>query len=501
MKKILCACINSNEAIPIDVESSFVRGLPNFSIVGLGGNSIQESKERVKSALSSLEFNFPAQKVTINLSPSDIKKEGSHFDLAIALGVAMQQEDLEFRDDLCILGELGLDGKVKDTNLIFAIVLSLYQKCNITNFLVPNESIHKLKNIPNINLVGVSHIQEAIDLLKNQNSINFETNESLQHSFISVDNKKYYYEENFTLDFEDVISQKRAVRASLIASAGMHNIIYEGSPGCGKSMCAKRLSFIMPPLSIEEILENAKTKALNGDELDFNPIRPIRTPHHTSSRPSIFGGGSTSSKIGEIALANNGVLFFDELPHYAKTILESLREPLEDHTMLISRVQSKIKYDTKILFVGACNPCPCGNLFSIKQICRCNELEIQRYQNKISDALLDRVDLYVKMQDPDMTQKSSMTSKEMQAQVITAFIRQKQRGQKELNAKLQDSEIAKFCVLTQSLENLLNNALEKFGLSLRSKNKILKVARTIADLEDSETIQKTHLLEAMSYKK
>lgn len=502
MKKLLCSCIVGNDALPIDVETNFVRGLPSFAIVGLGGNAIQESRERIKSALSSMDFKFPPQKVTVNLSPSDIKKEGSHFDLGIAVSIAMQSSDVVFRPDICILGELGLDGVCKDTSLIFALVLSLLQKHNITKFIIPKGSLEKLSHIPNIELCPVSSLQNAIEILQNQENIEFITNATLKYKNITINDDKYYYDDKFELDFVDVYAQERAKKASLIAAAGMHNIIYEGSPGCGKSMCAKRLPYIMPPVDIDEILSHAKTKSLNNQEVTFSPTRAFRSPHHTSSRPSIFGGGSANSRIGEIALANNGVMFFDELPHFHKSILESLREPLEDHTMLISRVQNKIKYDTKILFIGACNPCPCGNLFSSINPCRCNEMELKRYQNKLSDALIDRIDIYVKMQDIDLTkQKPTTTSAQMHQSVIQAFVRQKQRGQKELNGKLSDTEIQQYCQIDDDTNSVLNNALNTYGLSLRSKNKILKVARTIADLDGNTNITKSHILEAMSYRR
>jgi len=280
----------------------------------------------------------------------------------------------------------------------------------------------------------------------------------------------------------------------------MHNILYEGSPGCGKSMSAKRLQYILPPMSQEEILYKAKLDALDGVEPDFKSLRPSRSPHHSSTRASIFGGGSKSAKIGEVALAHNGILYFDEFPHFPKAILESLREPLEDYSVLISRVNSKIKYPTKFLFVASMNPCPCGNLLSVKKDCRCSDLEIKRYKNRLSSPLLDRIDLYVQMDEITPLDKSTITSAQMHKKVKEAFSLQKARGQSELNGKMSDKEVIKYCTLDDESKTVLDNAVHRFDLSQRAIQKTLKVARTIADLNASETISKTHLLESLSYR-
>jgi magnesium chelatase family protein len=254
-------------------------------------------------------------------------------------------------------------------------------------------------------------------------------------------------------------------------------------------------------MSLEEILEKAKLDSLDVVEPDFSPTRVFRNPHHSSTKASIFGGGSTTAKIGEVALSHNGMLFFDELPHFGKPILEALREPLEDNKILISRVNSKINYPTKFMFVGALNPCPCGNALSTKKECRCNDVEISRYKNRLSDPFLDRMDLFVTMNEVTNDDKSDVSSKELHKKVLDAFLMQKRRGQKELNGKLCDEDISKYCILKDESHDIMQKAIENYSLSFRAINKILKVSRTIADLSLSQSIEKSHLLEALSYRK
>jgi len=499
MKLIKCATLDANEAKIVEVESTFSRALPGFNIVGLADTSIQESKDRVKSALASYQYKFPPQKIIINLSPSDLKKEGSHFDLSFALSIALQKEEVEF-GDVFVFGELGLGGKTKETNLIFPIILSLAKQKKIKRVLIPKESFEKVSKIPSLDIAVCETLEEAIEFFKADEK-KFEKSKELRYDFMEINGVKYYYQESFPLDFYDVKGQEIAKRASLIAACGMHNILFEGSPGCGKSMCAKRIRYIMPPMSLEEILENARIQSINLEKVDFKPIRNFRAPHHTASRPSIFGGGSSRAMMGEVALANNGILFFDEFPHFQKSVLESLREPLEDHRVLVSRVKSKVEYPTKFLFIAAQNPCPCGNLLSSTKECRCSEVEIQRYKNRLSEPLLDRIDLFVQMDEVLSEDKPSINSKEMFKIVKRAFKRQKSRGQKELNGKMDEKDIERFCKLDDECRDLLRQASMKFGLSQRGINKVLRVARTIADMEDHEDIKKRDLLEAISYRR
>lgn len=501
VKHAKCATLYSNKAYEVDVESTLVRALPGFNIVGLTDISIQESRERIKSALASIDFQFPAQKITINLSPSDLKKEGSHFDLVSALLIALQKERFTCKD-FFIFGELGLDGKVKKTNTIFPIILSLASQISNLRVLIPKELLSKVQQIPNIEVYAVETLQEALLFFKENR---FETQPPLAHqSFcenrLEIKGKTYFYNTSFPLDFSDVLGQHRAKRALMIAAAGMHNLLMEGSPGCGKSMSIKRLRYILPPQSIEEILESNAYQSLQEEDVELSPLRAFRSPHHTSSRPSIFGGGSTQSRAGEIALAHHGILFFDEFPNFSKTVLESLREPLEDHRVLISRVNTKVSYATKFLFAAAQNPCPCGNLFSQTHECRCSEVEISRYKNRISEPIMDRIDLYIQMSETH-EKESGLSSQEMFEQVLKAFVMQKNRGQSELNGKLDEHNTLLFCTLDASANESLEMAQTRFGLSQRSVHKVLRIARSIADLAQSETILQEHLLEALSFRK
>jgi magnesium chelatase family protein len=500
MKQLKCATLEGIEAVSVDVESTFTKGLPSFNIVGVVNTAISESKERVKSALLSNDFKFPPKRVTVNLSPSDIKKQGSQFDLAIALLIALHEEEVTL-DTWYVFGELGLDGSVKENELFFALILSLANQGLITKAIVPKESLDKLANINSVAFVGVQTLNEAVSILKSD-TIEFTCKkEEYQFDHFTVADKRYFYMHEYNEDFLDVKGQELAKRAALICAAGMHNLILEGSPGCGKSMVAKRLVDILPPLQNSEILEIAKLHVLDAKEPTFLPKRNFQSPHHSSTNASIFGGGSHRAKIGEVGLANKGILFFDELPHFSKQALEALREPLEDRKIRISRVNSKVEYETDFLFVAAMNPCPCGNLLSREKVCRCSDLEISRYKNRLSEPFLDRIDLYVQMQEVSLSDEASYSSKELHVKVIEAFKVQKQRGQKELNGRLDDADIDLYCLMSEASELLLQKAVHNFALSFRSIKKVKKVARTIADLDGSKSIEKKHLLEALSFRR
>lgn len=501
MKVIKSATLEAMEAISVDVEASFIKGLPAFSIVGLITAAISESRDRVKSALLSNDFKFPPKKITINLSPSNINKQGSHFDLPIALLISLYESKIVF-DDFYIFGELGLDGSVKDTSAIFPLILSLSKQVKKLRVVVPYSAALKVAMIPNITVYAIKNLNEACQFFefKDYNHFHIKT-DSFTYETLTLNNIPYFFVKEYPLDFVDVKGQRIAKNAALIAACGNHNILLEGSPGCGKSMIMKRLQYILPPMHLEDILEKAKLDCLEGKEPDFKPQAVFRNPHHSSTRSSIFGGGSRDSKIGEVALANAGMLFFDELPHFAKDILEALREPLEDYSILISRVNTKVRYHTRFLFAAAQNPCPCGNLLSTSKQCRCNEMQIQRYKNRISEPLLDRIDMFVTMNENEQDAKSDVSSKKLHEMVIDSFIRQKNRGQKHLNGKLSDQEIKKFCKLDEISNNVLNQAIVNFCLSYRAVNKVLKLSRTIADIDKSTLIEKKHLLQALNYRK
>ena len=497
MSNLKCATIDGIDATEVNIESTFTKGLPSFSIVGLASTSIQESKERIKSSLLTNDFKFPPKRITINLSPSEVAKKGSHLDCAIALLIALNEKNINF-DDFFVFGELGLDGSLKDTKSIFILVLSLAKQGKIKNILIPKESVDKISKIPNINIYAVENLQDAILFFSLKQKEQYKVkNQDFKYNFLDINNNKYYYSQDYTYDFCDVKGQSLAIKAALISAAGNHNILLQGSPGCGKSMIVKRLQYIMPPMDLTAILEKAKLDSLQLKEPLFKPQRAFISPHHSSTKASIIGG----TQIGEIALCHNGILFFDELPHFSKNILESLREPLEDNSILISRVNTKIKYPTKFLFASAMNPCPCGNLLSSIKECRCSQLEIQRYKNKLSEPFLDRIDLIVTMNEYNKNDTIINTSKDLHKTVLEAFAMQINRGQKELNGKLSEEDILKYCILDEESNNILQNAIDKFSLSFRSINKILKVSRTISDINSSKNIQKLHLLEALSYRK
>ncbi len=501
VNNLKCATLEGTDAMVVDAEGSLTKGLPSFNIVGLASSDIQEAKERAKNALQAQNFPLPPLRITINLSPSDIKKSGTHFDLAIALLVALGDIEI-IHKDIFIFGELGLNGKVKGSSLIFPLILSLKEQSLIQNAIVPKDTIESLKYIDGVNFYPVDTLKEAADILKEQElpqALNLR--EKYNSKSIKIDNKSYYYSTNYIEDFNSVFGQELAIRAALISAAGMHNLLLSGNPGSGKSMIAKRLRYILPPLSKEDILTIARHQFLGDNKPDFSPIRPFRSPHHTATSAAIFGGGSYRAKIGEVALANRGVLFFDELPHFESKVLEALREPLQDRVVNIARVNSKISYSANFLFIGAMNPCPCGNLLSKTKECRCTQSEIQRYKNRLSDPFLDRIDIFVTMQEVDFNKSATTSSKELHQKVIKSFIAQKKRGQKSFNGELSEIDIEKYCILTQEAKDILQKAITQFGLSYRSIANIKKVARTIADLNESEYIDKKELLEALSYRK
>lgn len=500
MNHLQCATLDGIEAKAVQVEFTATKGLPAFTIVGMANTAISESKERVKSALLSNHFTFPPKRLTISLSPSDLRKEGSHFDLAVALLIALGNEKADL-NGWFVFGELGLDGSIKDTSLLYPIILSLAKQNFLDKILVPHESLEKLIHIPNIRLHGASTLKEALEIIKNEDLSTPITSSPYPYPCQVIQEREYYFIDDYPLDFIDIRGQEQAKRSALIAAAGMHNLLLEGSPGSGKSMIAKRLVHILPPLDTHEILECAKLSVLEGKEPHFKPTRPYRSPHHSSTNASIFGGGSQKAQIGEVGLAHKGILFFDELPHFSKKILEALREPLEDRQIRVSRVHSKATYEADMLFVGAMNPCPCGNLLNQNISCRCSEIEIARYRARLSDPFLDRIDLYVQMSPMRADDKPTISSKELHSKVFKAFSMQKSRGQSGFNGSLNDTEIKTFCTLSEEAQQIVDQAIGKFHLSFRAINRLLKVARTIADLEQFDQISKAHVLEALSFRR
>ena len=502
MKQLKCATLEGIEALPVSVEATLTRGLPSFTIVGLASSAISEARDRVKSVLLANAFSFPPKRITINLSPSDIEKRGSQFDLAIALLIALDGSETDFGHWFAF-GELGLDGSVKENSILYPLVLSLANQGLLTHAVVPNTALEKLRNIPQVAFVGVDHLKEAIAFFKRDGDNTLDLPETSPIAFPAQDvgGTRYYFQKHYPDDFKEIRGQEVAKRAALISACGMHNLLLEGSPGSGKSMIAKRLRYILPPMTDRELLDVAKLDALEGKEPHFTPQRPFRSPHHSGTAASIFGGGSHKAQIGEVGLAHNGILFFDELPHFSKQVLEALREPLEDKRIRISRVHSKVDYPTDFLFVSAMNPCPCGNLLNDALECRCTDLEIRRYKSRLSEPFLDRIDLYVQMQPVRAEDKSSVTSEAMHETVLRVHTLQRSRGQTTLNGRLDDPGIETYCRLDGEAQAIMAQAVQRFALSFRSIKKLQKVARTIADIEGSPGIGKTHLLEALSYRR
>ncbi|WP_297814267.1 YifB family Mg chelatase-like AAA ATPase [uncultured Helicobacter sp.] len=503
---LYCAAQVGLEAKIVEVEVSFTRALPSFSITGLAGNAIQESKQRVQSSLLANHFKFPPLKINVNLSPSDIPKQGSFYDLPIALLIALNgtsslneitESNLESKPKKTFaFGELGLDGRIKDSPSIYPLLFSLLSDKEQADsfFLLPKVAQEFYSKLPNLKAYYVDCLQEAIETLQNLPPLESHLCD-LPFLHQEIAGEKYYYTQDFPLDFHNIIGQERAKRAALIAACGFHNLLLEGSAGSGKSMIATRIPYILPPLTLYEILQMA------ANTLEISPHRPFRNPHNSATKAAILGSAiGQNIKHGEIGMAHLGVLFLDELPHFPKSILESLREPLQNHHFTISRSQAKITYPTNFIFVGAMNPCPCGNLLSLSKECRCNQKEINAYKSKISEPFWDRLDLFVQMQEGNQS-THQVNSMALQNSVLQSFAFQRRRGQTCFNSRLQGAELEKYCTLDSATQETLEIACEKFGISKRGYDKILRVSRTIADLELSPKIQKQHLLEALSFRK
>lgn len=505
LHRIHSATLQGLEAKLIEVEASLHKGLPSFTITGMAQTPIQEARHRSQSALSAIGFNFPPLKIVVNLAPSDLPKQGSHFDLPIALLIALHEREIppSSRRLWLALGELGLEGQIKENRSIYPLLLSLAAQGFEGEILLPAENATLYRSIPRLKLHFVKNLQVAIETILSAPPPHASM-EKLPFESLEIAGESYYFQRHYPLDFHDIKGQAIAKRAALIAAAGFHNLLMEGSPGVGKSMIAKRLRYILPPMSQGEILESAKARLHEQGELRYEAWRNERIPHNTSTKAAILGsvGANGEAKPGEIALAHGGILFLDELPHFPKALLEALREPLENQRFVVSRAQAKVEFDASFLLVAAQNPCPCGNLLNPHQACRCNDAEITRYKSRLSEPFLDRIDLFASMQEGETpTGENRPSSSELHERVLRAFVRQKERGQGELNGKLNEAETERFCSLDETLESLLLEGARRFALSHRSLAKVKRVARTIADLDDSPEITKSHLLEALSYRR
>ena len=489
------------EGYEIDVEIDISAGIPSFNIVGLPDTAIKESKERVRSAIKNLGFQFPQKKITVNLSPSNIKKQGTLYDLPVAIGILALTGQIPKRGlgKYIFLGELSLDGKINKVNGVLPVVISL-TKLGYTKYILPGANAIEGAVVEGAEIYGVGTLGEVVDFLTGRKEI------------LPVKEDISAYFERFgdeDLDLSEVIGQTLAKKALEISAAGAHNMSMIGTPGSGKSMIARRITTILPPLSFEEALEVSRIYSVAG-QLNGNLItrRPFRAPHHTASEVAIIGGG-TVPQPGEISLAHRGVLFLDELPEFPRKTLEVLRQPIEDGWINISRAQGRVKFPARFTLITAQNPCPCGNLGNPYKECTCTPSQIKAYNSKISQPIKDRIDLRVWVdpveKDDLVKHRKGETSAEVKERVMKAFEIQQERfkeSETDFNGRMTNHEVEKYCIdlLDESAKKLLESAVSKFKLSGRGYFRVLKVARTIADLEESEEIKSHHLAQALQFR-
>ena len=485
----------------VDIEIDINAGLPKVEIIGLPDTAIKESAERVTSSIKNSGYHFPVKRVIVNLAPADTKKEGSLFDLPIAVGVlvASGQVFSSTYKDYVILGELSLDGVLRPINGLIAILISGLQQ-GYKKFIIPAENAAEASYIQGIEAYCAHTLKEVCEFLGGENDL-----QPVQYRTFSEAMK----EERYDLDFSDVKGQRTAKRAMEIAVAGGHNILLIGPPGAGKSMLAKCVTGIMPDLTFEEAIEVTKVYSIAGlldEKKGIVTQRPFRTPHHTATIPALVGGGN-KAKPGEVSLANAGVLFLDEVPEYKRQALETLRQPLEDGEITVTRVQQTVKYPANFMLIGSMNPCPCGNFGSKKQICTCTPQAIRRYLNRLSGPLLDRIDIQVEVDSVEFADLRSPAEEETSAVVKERVMRareiQRERFQKKpifTNSDMNNRLIKQYCKIPVEAEDMMETAFRKLALSARASFRILKVARTIADLEGKKDIETAHVAEAIQYR-
>lgn len=501
--KIFSATTIGVDAYLVHVETDIALGIPRFDIVGLPDTGIKESSKRVLAALKNIGIRMPSKRITVNLAPADLKKEGTLFDLPIALAIILANKFLEIPEDVIqetlFLGELSLDGNIRFIKGALAIAYDA-KRMGKKRIILPTANVSEASLIEGIEIIGVNHLTELIAYLRGEHHIAPAT--SAFTSFMeSVTN-------DTSIDFVQVKGQQQAKRALQIAAAGRHNILFIGPPGAGKTMLAKRLPTIMPRMNFDEVLQTSKIYSISG-KLHKQPLiaqRPFRSPHHTISQAGLIGGGSYPQP-GEISLAHNGILFLDELTEFKRDTLEAMRQPLENKRVHISRVHQSISFPASFLLVAALNPCPCGFLGDKKRTCYCSPQQISRYLGKLSGPLLDRIDLQINVQSIEYdTIKSSdgpiQSSQELFINVSKALNMQHQRFNHAnmYNSFMSPDQIESTCILTAAAEEILKKAFDKLNLSMRGYHKILKVARTIADLAESSTIDVPHIQEAIMYR-
>ncbi len=498
-----CAVLGIN-GVPLEIEVDIADGLPAFDIIGLPDASVREAKERVRAAVRNSGFSFPYSRVTVNLAPADLKKEGSSFDLAIAIGLLAATGQIprtETLDSAVFVGELSLDGNLRGINGALAMALSLSELDDFADkpLYLPQSNSTEAALVNKLNVKGTVTLTQLTNYLCGNGELPLP--EPLPEQAKGHDGSEF--------DFSEVRGQETAKRALEIAAAGSHNVLLYGPPGSGKTMLARRIPSILPSPSLEEILEISRIHSVAGQLSSKKPLlnkRPFRSPHHSASTAGIIGGGKVP-RPGEVSLAHHGVLFFDEMPEYNREVLEALRQPLEDRTVTITRAAATVSYPADFMFIGSMNPCPCGNYGDPRQECRCSPTQIFRYRSKLSGPLVDRIDIQVEVPGIKFEQleqdETGESSAEIRSRVETTRSRQRERYKKikvASNARLRSRHFEKYCPLTADARQLLHQSFQSLNLSMRAHDRIIKVARTIADMEEKEQIEPGHIAEAVQYR-